>query len=163
VTCFAGARYEQRQTFGLSAGGSLLLVDWLTSGRVARGERWAFARYRTDTRIRIDGRLIAHDALLLDPRDGPIDAPHRMGRFDCLAVAFVIGPALSPAAAEAIDRVGGMRLSRRAGLFAVASPVGDGAIIRVVGGGAEPVGQVLRSLLAWAFEVAGGDPWTRKW
>jgi urease accessory protein len=163
VSCFAGARFEQRQTFDLAAGASLLLIDWLTSGRAARGERWAFDRCRTETSVRVDGRLVARDALLLDPADGPVGAAHRMGRFDCLATALLIGPAMADAAARAIGAVGSVRLAKRAPLIAAASPIVGGAVIRVIGVGAEPVGRFLRSLLAPAFAASGGDPWLRKW
>jgi urease accessory protein len=164
VVCFAGARYEQVQTFDLSSGGSLLAIDWLTSGRVARGERWAFVRYRSETSIRVDGRLVARDALLLDPADGPVGAPHRLGRFDCVAVAFLVGPAMRGAASEMLDRMKRMPLSRRASLIGSAGPLaGDGAILRVIGPGTEAVGQTLRSVLMVAFGAAGGDPWDRKW
>ena len=40
VTCFAGSRYTQEQHVRMHAGASLVLVDWLTAGRVGSGERW---------------------------------------------------------------------------------------------------------------------------
>src|SRR6185369_12726631 len=39
VQCFAGACYSQRQVCHLGAGASLVLLDWVCGGRVARGER----------------------------------------------------------------------------------------------------------------------------
>src|SRR4051812_2271398 len=65
VTCFAGAMYEQRQRFELEKYASLLLVDWLTAGRVACGERWAMRRYASDTRVNVGGSCVARDALRL--------------------------------------------------------------------------------------------------
>ncbi|KAI8323661.1 UreD-domain-containing protein, partial [Martensiomyces pterosporus] len=46
VTCFKGALYNQRQAVRLhDTTSSLVLLDWMTSGRMSRGERWAFEKY----------------------------------------------------------------------------------------------------------------------
>ncbi|MBI3870294.1 MAG: urease accessory protein UreD [Verrucomicrobia bacterium] len=42
VQAFAESIYAQRQKFLLAPGASLVLLDWFTSGRMARGERWQF-------------------------------------------------------------------------------------------------------------------------
>ena len=44
LTCFKGAHFTQRQEFHLAADGSssLVVVDWVTSGRMGRGEKWEF-------------------------------------------------------------------------------------------------------------------------
>ena len=166
VTCFAGARYEQRQRFDLDSGASLLLVDWITAGRVACGERWAMRRYVADTRVNVHGSCVARDALRLDPDDGPIDAPHRAGRFDCLATVMLVGEAFSPAAADVLRRVNAVPLRRRVGLLASGGglPSGyPGVVVRAAGGTAEAVGRFLRELLAAAWEMLGEDPWARRW
>jgi urease accessory protein len=163
VTCFAGARYAQRQHFRLDGGASLLLIDWITSGRVARGERWAFDHYRSDTRVDVGGSCVARDALLLDPRHGPIDAPHRMGRFECLANVYLLGPAFAEAASGFLARVGRMPVQKRAPLIVTASPLKDGAVVRVAGGAAETVGRFLGQQLAPAWAPLGQDPWLNKW
>ncbi|KAG8842810.1 hypothetical protein FRB91_003909 [Serendipita sp. 411] len=72
VTPFRGASYSQTQVFRLAApsstktGGSLLLLDWFTSGRMSRGEEWQFDRYRSVNEVWIGDRQVACDALLLD-------------------------------------------------------------------------------------------------
>ena len=70
LTCFAQARYEQSQSIRLHGSGSLVLVDWLTSGRRARGESWAMSRYCSRLQVHRDGELVLADALLLDPPKG---------------------------------------------------------------------------------------------
>ena len=162
VTCFAGSRYEQCQAFRLAATASLLLIDWLTSGRAARGERWAFGRYRTDTRIDIDGSCAARDATLLEA-DGATTVAERMGRFDCIASAFLLGPVFRSAASTLMETIGKTTVSRRAALVASASPLRDGAILRVAGGAAEQVGRFISRCLAPAWAALGEDPWSRKW
>ena len=166
VTCFAGARYEQRQRFDLDRDAALLLVDWLTAGRAACGERWAMRRYHADTRVFVDGRCVAHDALALDPDDGPIDAPHRAGRFDCFATVIVAGAGLDGAAKDAVRRVNALPLRRRAELLASGGPLPSGfpgAVLRAAGGSAEVVGRFVRRSLAAAWDALGEDPWARRW
>ena len=49
---FAGARFRQRIHVDLGPGATLLLWDAIASGRIARGERWAFAYLNNEIRIR---------------------------------------------------------------------------------------------------------------
>src|SRR5262245_5087505 len=58
VVCFAGANYEQRQQFRLTDGAALVMIDWFTSGRRARDERWAFSRYFSRTEVSAGERSI---------------------------------------------------------------------------------------------------------
>ncbi|KAL6572702.1 hypothetical protein OROMI_013660 [Orobanche minor] len=51
VTCFSTAKYSQVQIFKVVPESSLLVVDWITSGRHERGEKWAFSHYKTTNRI----------------------------------------------------------------------------------------------------------------
>ena len=53
---FAGARVESLVDVSLAAGASLVAVEALAAGRVARGERWQAARCQTRVRVRRDGR-----------------------------------------------------------------------------------------------------------
>ncbi|KAJ1926255.1 hypothetical protein IWQ60_003948 [Tieghemiomyces parasiticus] len=46
VTCFKDSRFVQHQTFHLEdPTASLVLLDWVTSGRMSRGESWQFELY----------------------------------------------------------------------------------------------------------------------
>lgn len=51
VQPFAGSRYAQTQIFEVEPGGSVGLVDWVTEGRSARGERWAMDGWRGKNEI----------------------------------------------------------------------------------------------------------------
>lgn len=93
IACFAGAVFEQRQRFDLAGDASLLMLDWFTSGRKARGERWAFEKFQSCTEIYLDGQLVLRDAILLDPGDGPLAGPMRMGTIDCFATVVMAGQA----------------------------------------------------------------------
>jgi urease accessory protein len=163
VTCFAGAVYEQRQEFDLHPGASLLLIDWLTSGRLARGERWAFDRYRTRTDVTVGGRNVFRDALRLDAADGPVAAEHRMGRCDCMALALLIGPRMERPAAELLDWAQAQPITLGEDLIFSASPLSGGAVVRVAGSTTETVGRWLRERLLFVAKLLGEDPWARKW
>lgn len=169
VTCFAGSRYEQRQAFDLAASASLLAVDWVTSGRMARGERWAFDRYASTTTIRVGGRLLARESTTLDPADGPLDAVARTGGFDCLGAAWIVGPAFADVAAGLVSRLGRTPIDPRLDvMFGVSTipggPAGTagGAVLRFAGRGSEAASRWLREQLAGALGVVGIDPWARR-
>ncbi|CAN5526997.1 hypothetical protein BH10PLA1_BH10PLA1_14890 [soil metagenome] len=196
VSCFTDARYEQRQRFDLAPTASLLLLDWFTCGRLARGERWAFDRYHSRNEIFIGsvggdsiggpvagsvggalagpfgaapngptaGRRVVDDALNLDRAAGPIDAPFRLGRFNCMASAFIIGPAFATDAAAVLANVRARKLERTGDLLIVASPIADhGTVVRIAGVNMELVGQTIRELLAFVATPLGENPWSRKW
>src|SRR5208283_4113817 len=53
VQAFLGSRYHQEQEFSLAPESGLVLVDWLCSGRAARGERWAFRSFQSRNAISV--------------------------------------------------------------------------------------------------------------
>jgi urease accessory protein len=163
LTCFAQARYEQSQTVRLQGSGSLVLVDWLTSGRRARGECWAFSRYCSRLEIYRDDELLVADALLLDPADGPLDSPFRLGRFHCLALIVLIGEQLKAAVEEQLACIAAKPVQPRARLLDVASPVPQGAVLRVIGETTESVAQYVSQALGFLDAFLGETPWARKW
>jgi urease accessory protein len=68
VSPFAAARYDQRQSFHLAEGASLLVLDAVVAGRSARDERWSFDRHHSVNEVWVAGRRVFGDALLLEPR-----------------------------------------------------------------------------------------------
>jgi urease accessory protein len=159
LVCFAGARYAQSVTVELAAGASVVLVDALTCGRAARGERWDFARYASRTTITREGRTVAMDAVLLDPEHGPLRA--RMRRFDALATAFAFGRR-AKALRDSFLAAGAA--PGRDDALVVASPLGeDGAVLRVAGTSTGTMLRALREALAPLGGVLGDDPFARKW
>ena len=162
VVCFAGARYRQVQRFQVANSGTLVVIDCVLSGRCASGERWAFSEYRSLIEISIGDRLLVHDALALRASDG--DLAGRLGRFDVLAVAVVVGRALHGEAAGLLAAASRYPVARRADQLIMSSSVGeDGCILRVAGTSGEHVGRTLRELLRFIPARLGDDPWRRKW
>jgi urease accessory protein len=163
VQPFANSSYVQRQTFHLGSGTGLVLVDWFTSGRAARGERWAFNRYQSRNDVFISGERIFMDSILLDSADEPITSPHRTGRFNCFAMLLLIGEPLQKSTAILLESISANPVARNAPLITSASPISHGAVLRVAGESVEQVGHELHHHLKFASALLGDDPWARKW
>ncbi len=160
---FADSTYRQRQEFHLAPEASLVLVDGFGSGRVARGERWDFNHYASRNIIRVGDRTVMWDALQLDPADGGLSGPFRGGRYDSLTTLVVLGPAVREIALAILAEVGARPVERRAALIVSASPLADGAVVRLAGGGSEPVARELHRWLTPLGPLLGDEPWRRKW
>lgn len=179
VQPFEGSSYEQRQSFRLAPSAGLALVDWFTSGRSARGERWCFTRFssrnevcfsKTDpAQVLADrsGQLLGDpvflDACLLDETAGPLTDPHRTGRFNCFATLLLVGAPLERAAQRLLEQIGQLEPGHRHALLASASPIRHGAVLRLAGERVADVECFLRGHLAALSECLGEDPWARRW
>ena len=162
TVCFAASRYQQVHQFDLAAGSGLVLVDWLSSGRHTMGERWAFDEYCARLRVRQSGTVVVHDSLALRAQDGNL--AKRLGRFDVLGVALVLGARLRDHAFEIVRRVAQIPVRRSADELLGAAPVGDGGcLLRFAGTSVERAGRMLRDYLAFVPQILGDDPWARKW
>lgn len=162
VVCFAGSSYRQIQRVNLAEGARLVLVDWISSGRRASGERWVFDEYVSRTIVRCKGRLVLHDATALRSADG--DLATRMGRFDVMALVVIVGEAMKSEAAALVSRVAQAPIVRGADELIAVAPLGDvGCVVRAAGRSVEQVGRRLRQLLGFVPALLGDDPWSRKW
>lgn len=157
TACFAGARYEQEQRFELAAGASLLLLDAVTEGRGARGERWAFARYLARTELLVGGALVLADAVRLDAAEGPA-LPARMAGAALLATAVAVGPALRAPAAALLDALAAAPPDPAGAVLAAASPLADGLYLRLASTTVAAGAAWLRRALAFAGPLLGGSP-----
>ncbi|HET9993231.1 MAG TPA: urease accessory protein UreD [Kofleriaceae bacterium] len=160
LVAFRDASVRQHTRLELAATADLVLVDIVTAGRLAHGERWDCARLDTQLTIVRDGATRLHDRILLDRADGPIAA--RMQRFVALATCVVEGPRVANHAAAILEHVRGAPFSDRE-LVIVASPFGAGVVIRIAGTSIERVISTLRARVLPACTVLGEDPWARKW
>ncbi len=155
VVPFRGATFTQRTRVERAADASLALVDCITAGRIAYGERWVADR--VDTMLEL---VCAGDRVLLDRVI--VDRQSRMRRFDALATAILVGPRFAEIAAAELARIASAPVTRRAPLVIAASPLADGVIARLAGG-IDAVVAATRALLAPACARAGEDPWARRW
>ena len=165
TVCFAGAAFEQTQTFEVAGDATLVVMEWVTAGRRAAGERWAFDRYVSRLTIRRSETLLLADAIELDRRDGPL--LERMARFECLCSIVLVGPDVERAAASALERIGALDLQVRGNLLTSGAPLGvparAGCVIRLAGVSVEEVARAARGYLDFVPGLLGDDPWARKW
>lgn len=192
IQCFAHARYEQRQHFELTASSNLIVVDWISGGRTARGERWMFDRYFSRIQIERGGSVLA-DALLLEndaassecageidgsstpqPPNKPAEpnlrlsppalaGRFRLSRFNCLATVVLLGPALVAQAQAWMAWVSQEEIRSKAGLVVAISPLREGALMRVAGTSVEEVARLIARQLSFVRQWLQDDPWSRKW
>ena len=162
IVCFTSADFVQTQRYDLHPDGSLVMVDWMTSGRHASGERWAFSRYESRIDIRRGSSHIFLDGLILEAHVDSVAA--RMGRFDVLLTAIVSGPLVRSAANDLVRCVSGAPIVRGGNLVVSAAPLRDGgALLRMAGHSVEQVAHTLRSQLAFLSPLIGDNLWSRKW
>ncbi len=159
TTCYTGARFEQRQDIHLAPEASLILMDLVTTGRRATGERWDFSRFSSSLGVYREGRALFDERWLLDPAQGPLS--ERMGRFDALGTVLLIGPA-STAAREALaGRVGTLPITPGARLVCSASPIGsDGLVLRAAATSPEILMHTATDWLSFLPALLGDDPWS---
>ena len=161
LVCFAGARYAQRVSVQLAERAALVLVDALTAGRVACGERWAFDGYSSRIEIGRGGEPIVLDSLRLDRGDG--DIAERMRGFDALATVIVVGRPLARHVAAILAAIGGAPRSGATSIVESTSPLGaDGAIVRIATTEIDALAPRIRVLLGFVPALLGDDPWSRR-
>ena len=162
VVCYAGSTFRQLQCVDLRDDGALVLVETMTSGRRASGERWQFVEYANRITVRQDGRVVLFDATRLSSTEGNLGA--RLGRFDVLCTVVIVGRRFLENVRAITESIGSCPIERRADLLLSAAPIGDtGCLLRVVGRSTEQVTGVVRSYLSFLSRLLGDDPWTRTW
>ncbi|MDQ3369728.1 MAG: urease accessory protein UreD [Myxococcota bacterium] len=161
VVPFRGAHYVQTTAVALDGGASLVLSDVVTAGRVAFGECWSAAYLATTLDVGIAETRVLLDRLVLDPAHGPVAA--RMGRFEAIATAVLVGPRVAEVAQAQLARIARMPIERGAAVVIAGSPLRDGAVFRIAGERVEAVVHATRALLRDACAQAGEDPWSRRW
>ena len=163
VVCFQSSRYRQLQRIDLASTADCVLVDWLTSGRRAAGERWAFDEYIAQLDVRVENRLVVRDCQTLRPAEG--DIARRMGRFDVLALVVLVGPRMVRHADALMHQIAETPVTKRADLLVAGTMLRNrcGGIVRIAGTCVETVAEKLRRSLSFIPPLLGDDPWIRKW
>ncbi|MEM9883996.1 MAG: urease accessory protein UreD [Planctomycetota bacterium] len=163
LTCFADAAYRQTQRFTLSPTASLVLLDWFTAGRVASGERWDFAEYRSLNAVTVGGREVVFDQTRIAAETLSTLGPLCVGGHQVLAAVFLIGPAVSEAAAELQRWIAAQPIRDETGYAVGFSPTDWGGVLRLAGRDTQTLTAVLRQRLSFSRPWLGGCAWSRKW
>lgn len=168
VSCFANSTFKQQQRIELAADASLFSVDWFTSGRAARNERWSFDTYVSQTDIYIDSQHIEERIYLRDSDAGP-SIQQRMESVDILATVWLIGPALEHLRSALNQQLPQVMPGKQAaesmaasGSWESISPIPGGMQWRLAGYSVEAIQQRVLSVLDLCRDLAGGDPWRRR-
>lgn len=90
VTCFANARLQQIQNFYLTSESSLIMMDWLTAGRIARDERWDFTLSQITNSIYVDNVLYFRDSVRLG-NSLSLTMRENMGDYNIVACCILVG------------------------------------------------------------------------
>ena len=161
LVCFAGSKFLQCQEFQLQDRASLLLVDTVSSGRHASGERWLFDRLKNQIRVYRGQKPLFIESLLLDSKIGDIAA--RMGRFNAHSVCVLFGPDFSEFGKAIVASLENKPNGRRSELVCAANSIGsDGFILRMAAVSLEELETRLRDALHFLPDYLGDSPWARR-
>jgi urease accessory protein len=160
---FAGSSFDQAQRYTLDGDATIVVLDWLASGRQASGERWAFDRYGSRIWIERDGQPVFVDHLRLSRADGRV--ADRLRRHNSIATAVAIGPGVLSWIGDVVSAVASQAADADATVVASASllPREQGVVLRLAGADLERIGSMVRELLRPIERTLGADPWTRRW
>ncbi len=155
---FAGSRFRQSIQIDLAPSATVVLWDAMASGRVARGERWAFASYENEIVIRTAAGAAAVERFLVTP-----DSVGTMVKnWDYVGSLFVVGDSVE------LDRLATLEIKLgelcgrqpRELLGGVSRPAVPGLAVKVVARSApaladflEAAWQNIREVL-WALPIA---------
>lgn len=145
---FAGARYSQATQVTLAPGACVVLAEVLVPGRLARGERWAFARYESLLEV-VDqgGALLAAERVVLEPARRSPAAAGVMGDAAVVGTLWLLGGLDAEACARLI-------CGRGAGASAAVLPGACGVALRALGASLAATQASMRDSLA-ALAAAG--------
>ncbi len=142
---FAGSRFVQTMDVTLAEGATALIWDSLASGRIARGERWAFASLQNEIRITTASEERLLERYGITPTQGEVGL---VSEYDYVASLFVVGDAverakwaaLRAALAEILDSLGGDVLG------GVTEPPVPGLAVKLVARSAQALAAAQESL-----------------
>lgn len=183
VTCFATARYTQKQVFRMVCDSSLVIVDWVTSGRHESGEKWDFDLYKSTNHIFLeDDEPLLLDTLLLE-KGSMCSIAERMQEYQVIAMIVFWGPKMkhiqnqvqedvsrmmteqlqfsSPMSAHQTKRSSAhcMNKPNFIASSSVFGPQGKGVIVRIVATTTESVYMFLQHQLASLEPLLGVSPY----
>ncbi|KAI8075006.1 UreD urease accessory protein-domain-containing protein, partial [Gongronella butleri] len=94
VTSFQDSSFTSRQVVHLEdASSQLVLLDWFTSGRLSRGESWAFKYYASRIDVHLGGRLRIKDHMVLEDDGSVAGTTSYAGKlqpYTCFATLVII-------------------------------------------------------------------------
>lgn len=99
-----GARYIQKTNVSLETGAGLLFIDWISPGRVARGEIFQYENLRWEFDLSMDGKLLARERY--DMSAAGLEGITAMFEAGHYVSIYLAGPMLENFPAKEIDALG---------------------------------------------------------
>ncbi|MBI3807772.1 MAG: urease accessory protein UreD [Nitrospirae bacterium] len=146
---FAGSRFRQSIHVDLAPGATVVLWDAMASGRVAKGERWAFSSVENEIHIRAPLGKSVVERYHLVPGRLP-ESVGLVGSWDYVASLFVIGDAVGADVWKRLDAALAAILEQRPGLVlgGVSTPATSGLAVKLVARSAPDLTETFEAI--WA-------------
>ncbi|MBM4138417.1 MAG: hypothetical protein FJ244_02930 [Nitrospira sp.] len=146
---FAGSRFKQTIHATLAPGATILLWDAIASGRMARGERWAFATLENEIRITTASGASPLERYALDPATN-LGAVGLAADWDYVASLYVVNDAVPPEVWSRLETRIGLALDEYAEhiLGGVSQPAVPGIAVKLLAKSAPDLMRMLDVL--WA-------------
>lgn len=156
---FAGSRFRQTLHATLAPGATILLWDAIASGRIARGERWAFATLDNEIRITTASGASLLERYALDPATilGTIGLA---ADWDYVASLYVVNDAVAPDVWSRLETRLGLALDEHAEhiLGGVSQPAVPGVAVKLLAKTAPDLTKMLDALWAAVRQELWGLP-----
>ena len=146
---FAGSRFKQTIHATLAPGATILLWDAMASGRIARGERWAFATLENNIRITTASGSALVERYALDPATN-LGAVGLAADWDYVASLYVVNDAVTPEVWSRLEARLGLALDEHVEhiLGGVSQPAVPGVAVKLLAKSAPDLTRILDAL--WA-------------
>lgn len=130
---FAGSRFRQTLHATLAPGATMLLWDAIASGRIARGERWAFATLDNEIRITTASGASLLERYALNPATN-LGAIGLVAGWDYVASLYVVNDAIAPEVWSRLETRIGLALDEHAEhiLGGVSQPAVPGIAVKLL-------------------------------
>ena len=146
---FAGAHFRQSIHVDLAPGATVVLWDAIASGRVAMGERWAFAAVENEICIRttLAGSVVERYRVVPGPLPESVGF---VGSWDYVASLFIIGDAVDAEVWKSLETAIVAILDEHSGLVlgGVSTPSAPGLVVKLVARSAPDLTETLGAM--WA-------------
>ena len=146
---FAGSRFRQTIHATLAPGATILLWDAIASGRIARGERWAFATLENEIRITTALGSTLVERYVLDPATN-LGTIGLAADWNYVASLYVVNDAVTPEVWNRLETRIGLVLDEHAEpiLGGVSQPAAPGIAVKLLARTAPDLAKMLDAL--WA-------------
>ena len=168
VVPYADSAFVQEQVWHLDAKALLVLLDSGTAGRGARGERFHYRSYTSNTSIYWASELVLAERLSLQPERQHPDRVGAFGQYTAFANAFIVGGPARAAIEQVLRRALAPMLTRQrsgATLVSLATPRPGVLALRALGRTHGDLADVLHALATAVSlpQVLGENPLRRKY